>query len=95
MTAPYRTRAFGAPVAPFHVVIIGGGIGGLTLAQGLKQAGISVAVYERDPTPQAGCRATAWHINPAGSPRCTPACRRTCLRRSSRPAADRAAPSIS
>jgi salicylate hydroxylase len=35
---------------PFHVVIIGGGIGGLTLAQGLKQAGISAAVYERDRT---------------------------------------------
>jgi salicylate hydroxylase len=34
----------------FHVLIIGGGIGGLTLAQGLKQAGISAAVYERDRT---------------------------------------------
>ena len=33
---------------PFHVLIIGGGIGGLCLAQGLKQSGISVAVYERD-----------------------------------------------
>jgi 2-polyprenyl-6-methoxyphenol hydroxylase-like FAD-dependent oxidoreductase len=44
--------------APFHVVIIGGGIGGLTLAQGLRQAGISTAVYERDRTPSKGicCR---------------------------------------
>lgn len=33
---------------PLHVLIIGGGIGGLCLAQGLKKAGISVAVYERD-----------------------------------------------
>src|SRR5260370_25559826 len=33
---------------PFHVLIIGGGVGGLCLAQGLKQSGISVAVYERD-----------------------------------------------
>jgi flavin-dependent dehydrogenase len=33
---------------PFHVLIIGGGIGGLCLAQGLKRAGISVAVYERE-----------------------------------------------
>ena len=31
-----------------HVVIIGGGIGGLCLAQGLSKAGISATVYERD-----------------------------------------------
>ena len=31
-----------------HVVIVGGGIGGLCLAQGLKRAGVSFAVYERD-----------------------------------------------
>ena len=35
---------------PFHVLIIGGGIGGLTLAQGLERAGVSAAVYERDRT---------------------------------------------
>ncbi|GHO77826.1 oxidoreductase [Ktedonobacter sp. SOSP1-85] len=35
---------------PLHVLIIGAGTGGLCLAQGLKQAGISVAVYERDRT---------------------------------------------
>src|SRR5712692_4818670 len=34
--------------APLHVLIIGGGIGGLCLAQGLKKSGIKVAVYERD-----------------------------------------------
>jgi salicylate hydroxylase len=67
MTAPYRTRAFDAPVTPFHVVIIGGGIGGLTLAQGLKQAGISVAVYERDRTPSSRLQGYRVHINPAGS----------------------------
>jgi len=33
---------------PFHVAIIGGGIGGLCLAQGLSKAGVSVTVYERD-----------------------------------------------
>jgi 2-polyprenyl-6-methoxyphenol hydroxylase-like FAD-dependent oxidoreductase len=33
---------------PLHVLIIGGGIGGLCLAQSLKKSGISVAVYERD-----------------------------------------------
>ena len=32
----------------FHVVIVGGGLGGLTLAQGLKKNGISCAVYEKD-----------------------------------------------
>ena len=32
----------------FHVIIIGGGLGGLTLAQGLKKHGISCAVYEKD-----------------------------------------------
>ncbi|WP_220199964.1 FAD-dependent oxidoreductase [Ktedonospora formicarum] len=31
-----------------QVLIIGGGIGGLCLAQGLKKSGIKVAVYERD-----------------------------------------------
>lgn len=30
-----------------HVVIIGGGPGGLTLAQGLKKAGVGVALYEK------------------------------------------------
>jgi salicylate hydroxylase len=32
----------------FHVIIIGGGLGGLTLAQGLKKHGISCVVYEKD-----------------------------------------------
>jgi NADPH-dependent 2,4-dienoyl-CoA reductase/sulfur reductase-like enzyme len=30
-----------------HVIIIGGGTGGMCLARGLRRAGISVAVYER------------------------------------------------
>ena len=37
---------------PLHVLVIGGGLGGLCLAQGLKQSGISVAVYERDRSAQ-------------------------------------------
>jgi 2-polyprenyl-6-methoxyphenol hydroxylase-like FAD-dependent oxidoreductase len=40
------------PAAPLHVLIIGGGIGGLCLAQGLKKAGIRVALYERDQSAQ-------------------------------------------
>lgn len=34
-----------------HIVIIGAGLGGLCLAQGLNKNGISVAVYEKDASP--------------------------------------------
>ena len=50
-----------------HVLIIGGGIGGLTLAQGLKKSGVSVALYERDRTPSDRVQGYRVHINPAGS----------------------------
>ncbi len=36
---------------PFHVLIVGAGIGGLCLAQGLRKSGIRVSVYERDSSP--------------------------------------------
>ncbi|WNE93965.1 NAD(P)/FAD-dependent oxidoreductase [Streptomyces luomodiensis] len=36
-------------MSSFHVLIAGGGIGGLCLAQGLKKAGISCAVHEAAP----------------------------------------------
>jgi salicylate hydroxylase len=52
---------------PFHVIIIGGGIGGLCLAQRLKQADISVAVYERDQSRTARLQGYRIHINPQGS----------------------------
>jgi salicylate hydroxylase len=67
MTAPYRTEAFYTDVKPFHVVVIGGGIGGLTLAQGLKKAGLSVAVYERDRAVTSRVQGYRVHINPMGS----------------------------
>ena len=51
----------------FHVGIIGGGIGGLALAQGLKKAGISVALYERDRTPADRLQGYRVHISPKGS----------------------------
>jgi 2-polyprenyl-6-methoxyphenol hydroxylase-like FAD-dependent oxidoreductase len=50
----------------FHVLIIGGGIGGLCLAQGLKKAGISVAVYERDQSAHFRSQGYRIHINPDG-----------------------------
>ena len=67
MTAPYATRSFSGSLAPLHVVAIGGGIGGLCLAQGLKQAGISVAVYERDRTLTDRVQGYRVHISPTGS----------------------------
>lgn len=51
---------------PLHVVIIGGGIGGLCLAQGLKAAHISVAVYERN-SPDTWLEGYRIHLNPVGS----------------------------
>lgn len=50
----------------FQVLIIGGGIGGLTLAQGLRRAGIAAAVYERDRTRNDRLQGYRIHINPAG-----------------------------
>jgi 2-polyprenyl-6-methoxyphenol hydroxylase-like FAD-dependent oxidoreductase len=50
-----------------HVLIIGGGIGGLCLAQGLKKAGVSVAVFERDETPTSRSQGFRVHIDPQGS----------------------------
>jgi 2-polyprenyl-6-methoxyphenol hydroxylase-like FAD-dependent oxidoreductase len=50
-----------------RVVIVGAGIGGLCLAQGLRRAGIRAAVYERDPTSTARQDRYRLHINPAGS----------------------------
>jgi glycine/D-amino acid oxidase-like deaminating enzyme len=39
------------PERPIHILIIGAGICGVSLAQGLHKSGVSVAVYERDRTP--------------------------------------------
>ncbi len=50
-----------------HVLIIGGGIGGLCLAQGLKKSGIDVSVYERDLSAQSRSQGYRIHINSDGS----------------------------
>src|SRR5437667_12850902 len=36
------------PQSSFRVLVIGAGLGGLCLAQGLRKAGVDVGVYERD-----------------------------------------------
>src|SRR2546429_8210628 len=36
------------PQSSLRVLVIGAGLGGLCLAQGLRKAGVDVAVYERD-----------------------------------------------
>jgi 2-polyprenyl-6-methoxyphenol hydroxylase-like FAD-dependent oxidoreductase len=51
----------------FDVAIVGGGIGGLCLAQGLTKAGIPVTVYERDETPTSRLQGHRVHIDPQGS----------------------------
>jgi salicylate hydroxylase len=68
MTAHPNTVSIAqATPAPLHVIIIGGGIGGLALAQGLKKNGVSVAVYERDRTKTDRVQGYRVHINPTGS----------------------------
>ena len=48
MKHPKQNDCSETPKTPLHILIIGGGIGGLCLAQGLKKSGISVSIYERD-----------------------------------------------
>ncbi len=55
------------PTNSLRVIIVGGGIGGLCLAQGLHAAGISVAVYERDVAPDARSQGYRLNIEPVGS----------------------------
>lgn len=49
-----------------HVVIIGGGIGGLALAHGLRGRGIEVSVHERDHGPSARWEGYRIHIDAHG-----------------------------
>ena len=55
------------PEKVFQVVVVGAGIGGLCLAQGLRKAGIEVKVFERDRAVDARLDRYRLHINPAGT----------------------------
>ncbi|HVB64759.1 MAG TPA: NAD(P)-binding protein [Nitrolancea sp.] len=50
-----------------RVIIIGAGLGGLTLAQGLHRAGVNVAVYERDPTANIRGQGYRIHLDTRGT----------------------------
>lgn len=48
------------------MIVVGAGLGGLCLAQGLRRAGISVAVHERDASPEARTQGHRLHIDTRG-----------------------------
>ncbi|WP_020667080.1 FAD-dependent oxidoreductase [Amycolatopsis nigrescens] len=49
-----------------QVIVIGAGLGGLCLAQGLRRAGVSFAVYERDESPVIRGQGYRIHIDARG-----------------------------
>jgi len=50
-----------------RILVIGGGIGGLCLAHGLRRAGVSVAVYERTRARADWLQGYRIHISPHGA----------------------------
>lgn len=54
------TSKMTVPVPDFHVIIIGAGATGLSLAQGLKKAGIAYTIYEQHDDEAYARRAGQW-----------------------------------
>ncbi|MGV9385571.1 FAD-dependent oxidoreductase [Nonomuraea sp. NPDC003707] len=50
-----------------RILIAGGGVGGLALAQALHHAGLDVVVYEQDPTPRTRNQGYRIHLDPTGN----------------------------
>ena len=62
-------------ITPLRVAIVGAGLGGLCLAQGLRQHGLAVQVYEKDAAPaqrRQGYRLRIDHNGQAALARCLP-----------------------
>ncbi len=51
-----------------HVIIIGAGVGGLCLAQGLSLSGVPVNVYERDASSTSSVAGYRLSVSPTGNP---------------------------
>ena len=65
--APARVPAVDAvPASARHVVVVGGGIAGLTAALGLAERGIRVTLLEREDA--LGGRVRSWPVDVAGEP---------------------------
>jgi 2-polyprenyl-6-methoxyphenol hydroxylase-like FAD-dependent oxidoreductase len=61
MSIPYKKQT------GLRVIVIGGGIGGLCLAQGLKKSNLGVAVHERDLSARFRSQGYRLTINAQGS----------------------------